>query len=120
LKAVCAWLSRNRQPVTVESFARVMVWARQGARGQMAVVLYNATLDAQEALSLRVRTTATCFELVAMDGSVSEVTGELCAEYEGEVRLVLHDLAPWSLYLLRVADCRARQRLYFEGIPRPV
>jgi hypothetical protein len=102
LKAVCAWLSRDTQPVTVESFARVMVWARQGTRGQMAVVLYNATLDAQETLSLRVRTTATCFELVAMDGSVSEVTGELCTEQGGAVRLVLHDLAPWSLYLLRV------------------
>jgi hypothetical protein len=103
LKAVCAWLSRETQPVTVESFARVMVWARQGTRGQMAVVLYNATLDAQETLSIRVRTTATCFELVAMDGSVLEVTGEPCAEQGEEVRLVLHDLASWSLYLLRVA-----------------
>jgi hypothetical protein len=50
-----------------------------------------------------VRTTATRFELVAMDGSVSEVTGELCAGQGGAVRLVLHDLAPWSLHLLRVA-----------------
>lgn len=103
LKAVCAWLSRDTQPVTVESFARVMVWARQGARGQMAVALYNATLDAQETLRIRMRTTATCFELVAMDGSVLEVTGEPCLRHDGEVRLLLRDLAPWSLYLLRVA-----------------
>ena len=119
LKAVCTWLSRDTQRVTAESFARVMVWARQGTRGQIAIVLCNATLDAQETLSIRVRTAATCFELVDMDGNVSGVTGELCTGHDGEVRLVLHNLAPWSLYLLRVAQLPNRAETMFESIPYP-
>ncbi len=45
MKAVCAWLSRDRLPILLESFARVHLWVREPAPDRLACVLLNASLD---------------------------------------------------------------------------
>ena len=101
MKAVCDWLCSGQLPVVSESFAKVVLWFRKGVRGP-AVVLLNASLDPVPELSLRLRTEAALFLHTPMDGPPLEVSGQKIAA--GSIRVVLHDLAPWSIHLLAVPE----------------
>ncbi|NLG26536.1 MAG: hypothetical protein GX557_01410 [Chloroflexi bacterium] len=98
LRAVCRWLSQDTLPAVVETYARVVVWARSDALGRPALVLLNASLDAAPALTLRVRTTGTRVRQLMMDGAESEVTATAAGAQH--VRLTLDAVAPWSMQLL--------------------
>ena len=104
LKAVAQWLSRETLPAVVETYARVVVWARRSAAGGLTLILINASLDPIPELCLRVRAGGTS------GGRPSAVTcwlmsGEqrvLPTEQAGpeHVRVRMDQVAPWSAYLL--------------------
>jgi hypothetical protein len=100
MKAVCAWLSRGRLPAVVESFAKVVMWCREGARGKKAIVLLNASLDPVERLSLKVLSNDNRFTQIGPDKKPKEISGERISRSEGYVRVVLSNLAPWTADLL--------------------
>jgi hypothetical protein len=100
MKAVCTWLSRDRLPVVAESFAKVVIWFREGARGNKAMVVLNASLDTLETLSLRVLTEETRFTYVSAAGERRNLSGGHVASFPGHVRLVLSEIAPWSMHLV--------------------
>ncbi len=100
MKAACAWLSHDRLPAVAASFAKVVIWFRQGARGSKAIIVLNASLDTVETLSLSVFTGDTHFRHVSAIGESRELSGTQLASPPGHVRMVLSDLAPWSIHLL--------------------
>ena len=100
MKAICGWLSYDRLPVVAESFAKVVIWSREGVEGKKAVVVLNASLDPVEELSLRVLTEAMRFTQISPTKEQREISGERLVSSRGYVRVVLPDLAPWSVSLL--------------------
>ena len=100
MKAICGWLSNDHLPVVTESFAKVVIWSREGVEGRKAVVVLNASLDPVEKLSLRVLTEAMRFTHISPGKEQQEITGERLPSSKGYVRVVLSDLAPWSVHLL--------------------
>jgi hypothetical protein len=100
MKALCSWLSRDRVPVVVESFAKVVVWSRAGVDGNEAVVVLNASLDPLEELSLRVRSEGTHFTHSNPTANDRSIFADRLASPPGYVHITLHDLAPWSVHLL--------------------
>jgi hypothetical protein len=100
MKAICGWLSYDRLPVVVESFAKVVIWTREGIEGNEAVVVLNASLDPVEKLSLQVLTEAKRFTHISPTKEHREILGERLPSAKGYVRVVLSDLAPWSVHLL--------------------
>lgn len=99
MKAVCDWLSRGRLPVVAESFAKVVIWSREGTCGRSAMVILNASLDPVDKLSLRVLTDRTVFTQVEADGRSRRISGET-TQTPGHVRVEISGLAPWSMHLL--------------------
>ena len=83
-----------------ESFAKTVIWSREGTAGRQAAVVLNASLDPLETLALRVRSTQTAFTHIAEDGRPHSLAAQALAAQPGQVRLVLSDVAPWSLHLL--------------------
>jgi hypothetical protein len=100
MKAICSWLSNDRLPVVAESFAKVVIWSREGVEGNEAVVVLNASLDPVEKLSLRVLTEAMRFTHFTHTKEPREIPGERLLSSRGYVRVVLSDLAPWSVHLV--------------------
>jgi hypothetical protein len=100
MKAVCAWLSRERLPAVVESFAKVAIWTRKDVKGNVAVVLLNASLNPIKKLSLRVLTEEIRFTHFSPETDASEIFGERLLSPKGYVRVALSDLAPWSVHLV--------------------
>jgi hypothetical protein len=100
MKAICSWLSNDRLPVVTESFAKVVIWSREGVEGNEAVVVLNASLDPVEKLSLRVLTEAMRFTHITHTKEPREIPGERLLSSRGYVRVVLSDLAPWSVHLV--------------------
>lgn len=100
MKAVCAWLSRERLPAVSESFAKVVIWCREGADGKKAMVVLNASLDPVERLSLRVLSGEIRFTQISLAKEPREISGERFPSSSGYVRVVLSDFAPWSAHLL--------------------
>lgn len=98
LKAVCRWLSRDELPVMVETYARVVVWAREGIKGNPVLIVLNASLDPVPQLVLKVRTGA----LRATYLSLNSERNVLAAVPDGphHVRVTLRPVAPWSMHLL--------------------
>jgi len=68
--------------------------------GKKAVVVLNASLDPVEELSLRVLTEAMRFTQISPTKEQREISGERLVSSRGYVRVVLPDLAPWSVSLL--------------------
>lgn len=99
LKAICQWLSNDSLPVVVESYARVVVWARHDDQGNLVLVLLNASLDPAPELVLRVQTNSVQVQQLAMTGAEQTVTAQ--ASGPNHVILTLHTIAPWSMHLLR-------------------
>jgi hypothetical protein len=99
MKAVAQWLSRDRLPMIVESFARVHLWVRQPAPGQLACVLLNASLDPQPSLTLRL---AEHFKHVTwhpFDGEPVRLKPAGARENR-QTLLKTPALKPWNVYLL--------------------
>ena len=98
LKAVCQWLSRDTLPALVETYAKVVVWARRNAQGRLVLVLINASLDPIPELVLRARARGTSVTHLAYSGREYIVTTE--QDGAEHVRLRLPQIAPWSAHLL--------------------
>jgi hypothetical protein len=92
LRAVCQWLGQDTLPAVVETYARVVVWARSDALDRPVLVLLNASLDTAPTLTLRVKATGTRVRHLSMDGTESEVTASLAGKEH--VRLTLDAVAP--------------------------
>jgi len=99
IKAVSQWLSRDRLPVLVESFAKVQIWVRETTPSRIACVLLNASLDLLEKLTLRFRETFKEFDWLTMDGELSRLQPPHVANTPGF--LETPGLRPWGIYLLR-------------------
>jgi len=106
LKSVCEWLSADTQPVTIESYARVVVWAR-GRGERFNFVLLNASWDPVDQLTLRLRSSAQVITVIGMDGSAEPVKAEADTGHPGQVRVTLNRVDPWSLLLLSTAQVGA-------------
>jgi hypothetical protein len=89
MKAVVDWVSAGRLPALVESYSKIVLWCRH-----RAVVLLNASLDPAEDVVIRWKTSATRFRLHAMSGPSRSLTAD------GDARIDLPTLNPWSIYLL--------------------
>jgi len=98
LKNVFSWLSRESLPAVVESYAKVVVWAR--GLGDPALILLNASLDKVEGPRMRVISQSTEFEVTGMDGQTRELRAEPVCGSKAK-RLVVEHLDPWSAYLIR-------------------
>ena len=100
MKAVCAWLSRDRLPVVAESFAKVVIWSREGARGTKGIVVLNASLDPIDKLSLQVLSDRVRFTHVSATRSPVDLSAEPLASPRGYARVIMANLPPWSAHLL--------------------
>ncbi|MHB8520891.1 MAG: alpha-amylase family protein [Limisphaerales bacterium] len=99
MKAVCAWLSQDRLPVVLDSFARVHLWVREPAPGRLACVLLNASLDPAPGVTLRFAKRFREFHWLNMDGdSVSLKPAGATGTHPCRVKVPL--LKPWSVSLL--------------------
>jgi len=101
IKALSQWLSRDRLPVLVESFARVQVWARKTGPRRIACVLLNASLDPLEELTLRFRETFKEFEWLTIDRELTRIQPAHEANTRGFFKTP--GLKPWGIYLLRAS-----------------
>jgi len=99
LKAICQWLSNDTLPVVVETYARVVVWARHDDQGRLVLVLLNASLDPAPELVLRVRTSSIQVQHLTMTGAEHILTAQ--ASGPDHVVLNLQHIAPWSMHLLQ-------------------
>ncbi|MHB0858565.1 MAG: hypothetical protein ACYC5M_13480 [Anaerolineae bacterium] len=99
LKAVCQWLSDDRLPVVVESFARAVVWARHDAQGRPVLLVLNASLDPAPELTLRACAPAGEVRQLVLGGDERTLVAR--ADGPHHARLTLPDVAPWSMHLLR-------------------
>ena len=101
VKNIFAWLSRDRLPVIIESFAKVAVWARGEPDGEPAIVVLNASFDTIQHLSMRIRCNVDNFEFLSTDNNCTIVCAEQCADLPANYRrVIIESLAPWSMYLL--------------------
>jgi hypothetical protein len=100
MKAVCGWLSRDRLPVVAETHAKVVLWCREDSRRNKTIVALNASLDPIQRLSLRVLTSETRFTHLAAGGKPRSVSGVPIASHRGHVRVILPDIAAWSIHLV--------------------
>ena len=98
LKAVCQWLSDDTLPAFVETYARVVVWARNDPQDRPVLVVLNASLDAVPELSLRVQAHAGPVQHMTLNGATQTLTAT--ATRPAHSRLILKDLPPWSVHLL--------------------
>lgn len=99
MKAVSAWLSRDRLPVVLESFARVHLWIRESAPGRVACVLLNGSLDPQPSVTLRFKEPFRKFRWVGFDGRATRLTS-LHPTETGNVRVNTPELKAWSVNLI--------------------
>ncbi len=100
MKAVCAWLSGERLPAVVESFAKAIVWCREGVRGQKAIVVLNASFDQVQDLALKILAEDTGFvHFNPIDGR-RESFGAHSRSSPLYVRLTITAAEPWSIHLL--------------------
>lgn len=98
LRAACRWLSRDTLPAVVETYARVVVWARRNAQGGLVLVVMNASLDAIPELALRVRAGGGSVAHWSLSAEPSTVMPQ--PDGPEHVRVRLPNVAPWSVHLL--------------------
>ena len=103
LKEVCQWLSRDTQPLKIETFAKVVPWVRRDRKGRRAFVLLNASLDPVDELSVLVAEKASTFRLHTLGSKTLQVPAEPVDD-SPYVRLRLKSLAPWSIHLVTAAE----------------
>ena len=98
-RALARWLSRDQLPAVVESLAKVPLWVREGANGRRAAVILNASLDPQPELALWLRMSPGQVEHVEVEGASHLISAEP-APSPAYQRVVVPDVAPWSVHLL--------------------
>lgn len=103
MKEVCQWLSRDTQPLKIETFAKVVPWVRRDRKGRRAFVLLNASLDPIDELSVLVAERVSTFRLHTLGGKTLPVPTEPVDD-SPYVRLRLKSLAPWSIHLVTAAE----------------
>lgn len=99
MKAVSQWLSRDRLPVALESFARVHLWVRQPAPDSIACVLLNGSLDPQPSVTLRFRGPFKKFTWSDFDGKSSTLKPTR-SPGTGGVEVKTPALKAWSISLI--------------------
>ncbi len=99
MKAVSEWLSRDRLPVILESFARVHLWVREPAPDRIACVLLNGSLDPQPGVTLRFRGSFKRFTWSDFDGKSSPLR-PIRSHGTGGVRVRTPFLKAWSVSLI--------------------
>lgn len=99
LKSVCQWLSYDRQPILVDSLAKVVTWVRANKLGDRVFIILNASLDMIPELNLRVMSNADKFTLMTLGGGKKEVESEsiINSQYK-KIRLI--GIEPWSMHIL--------------------
>ena len=102
LKTVCQWLSRDALPAVVETYAKVVIWARRNAQGRLVLVLINVSLDPVPELVLRARTQGTRVTCWPMSGEPYTITAEPDGPEHVQVRMP--HITPWSAYFLSWQD----------------
>ncbi len=102
LKAICQWLSRDHLPAVIETYAKVVVWARRSTEGKLVLVIINVSLDPISELVLRARSRGTKVACRSMSEEQYIVTAE--PDGSEHVRVRIPDVAPWSAYLLLWQD----------------
>ncbi len=97
MKQLCRWLSGDRLPAYVSSFHKIAIWCRRDGRGQLAIPLINASLDAVMGVRLHMAATGP-YRLVRLDGREEEVPA---IGREGPYTVMeLPALAPWEQGML--------------------
>jgi hypothetical protein len=99
MKAVSEWLSRDRLPVVLESFARVHLWVRELGPEWIACVLLNGSLDVQPGVVLRFRRSFKKFVWSDLDGKSSPLR-PMHSLGTGGVRVRTPALKAWSVNLI--------------------
>jgi hypothetical protein len=98
MKALVRWLTRDRLPALVESYAKVALWCRNDAQGRPALLALNASLDAQRDLALLVGGLGPEARLIGNDGAERRILSQgRDGAYE---RFVVPQLAPWDAVVL--------------------
>ena len=99
MKAVCVWLSGDRLPIWLDSFARVHLWVREPAPGRLACVLLNASLDPVAEPAFRLANAYASYQWTGMDGTRTALNPPTDSD---TMRSGIHtpSLKPWSVSLL--------------------
>jgi len=99
LKAVSTWISQEQLPVVAESFAKVAIWYREGAR-RKTIVFLNVSLNPLPKWTLGLSTHEIGFTHVNESGEESHLVGHKIDSTNRYVRVTLPEVDPWSIHLL--------------------
>jgi hypothetical protein len=98
MKALMRWLSRDTLAVSVESYHKIQLWARQCTPGVPAVAVMNISHDTADGVIIRLRTRATSLCMTTM---ACQETLVPCQARDGVFGLFcLPELPAWSMVLL--------------------
>ncbi|MBO9608637.1 MAG: hypothetical protein J7639_21975 [Paenibacillaceae bacterium] len=102
LTAALDWVSRGTMPVRIDACVKVVPFIRRSPDGKKFVLmLLNASFDATGAVEVEIRGVApdTVVEL-QRDGTTTPVEAARISGEAGNVRVTIHDLAPWQFRVL--------------------
>jgi hypothetical protein len=97
LKLVCRWLSQDKLPAYVGSYAKAALWCRRDGQGRLAVLLLNASADALADVSICVRDAHRLH--VARVVGKAEVLQKTGTDNPYSL-FSIHGLSPWEPVLL--------------------
>ncbi|MCC6443995.1 MAG: hypothetical protein IT210_11140 [Armatimonadetes bacterium] len=98
VKALCRWLSRDTLPAYIDSYHKIVLWSRQDIRGNTALFLLNASLDAAKKIRLHLLSTGERAALVTPDGRTRLL--KRSAVQEGYAAYDIPKLEAWEAALL--------------------
>ncbi len=100
LKSLFLWLSGNRLPIVVDSFAKIVAWARGRRDDCCSYVLVNASLDRAEKVEVSVRSPSPAVTLVTMNGDRQQLELDTHPDSFLYRRLVIPEIEPWGACFL--------------------
>ena len=100
LKSLFLWLGGNRLPIVVDSFAKIVAWARGRRDDCCSYVLVNASLDRAEKVEVSVRSPSPAITLVTMNGDWQQLELDTHPDNFLYRRLVIPKIEPWGACLL--------------------
>lgn len=95
--ALCDWLSGDRMPLRIETFARLTPWVRQHPDGSLVVGFLNLSGDTYERIDLTIRTSSATFQTIEANGALKPLSAQKCAE---GYRLSLHQVQPYTFEVI--------------------
>ncbi|NLF01937.1 MAG: hypothetical protein GX601_13270 [Anaerolineales bacterium] len=102
MKRLCRWLSRDSLPVVVDTFAKVVIWARGEPGAPPALVLLNASMDLLDEVVLSIRDGAERYVYSSLDGGSATLNSQPAdGGSTDQRRLTLANVPPWGVSLLR-------------------